>query len=64
MFMFAFFITKCLSQMDFFSILQNRIHETMMQDLERKRKRQDAISKRTKAQQWGVTGVDEAADEV
>lgn len=44
--------------------VQNRIHEAMLQDVERRRKRQEIISKRTKAQQWGVTSVDEAVAEV
>ena len=38
---------------------QDRIHDTVMQDLDRRRKRADAIQKRTKANQWGVTAQDE-----
>jgi hypothetical protein len=38
-----------------FAYHQDRINETVLLDLERKKKRDDAVGKRTKANQWGVS---------
>jgi hypothetical protein len=43
--------------------LQDRIHDTVMQDLDRKKKRSEAIQKRAKANQWGVTAQDEILED-
>jgi len=45
-------------------MLQDRIHETISIDLERKKRRDDAVYKRTKANQWGVTGEHGVEDDV